>query len=73
LHDPTTDRCAEMIMKLEEDLFGFPTYPVDRVAKVTAGEPIAVSDLLANGDLPEKGGANSLTEILEARLVEMLR
>jgi len=72
LHDPTTDRCAEMIMKLEEDLFGFPTYPVDRIAKVTAGEPIAVSDLLANGDLPEKGGANSLIEILETRLVEML-
>lgn len=73
LHDPTIDRCAEMIMKLEEDLFGFPTYPVDRVTKVVAGEPIPVSDLLDSGGLPEKGGADPLTEMLEARLVEMLR
>ena len=30
--DPTPDRRAEMIMKLEEDLLGFPTYPVARSA-----------------------------------------
>lgn len=60
-------------MKLEEDLFGFPTYPVDRMAKVAAGEPIPVSDWQLAGELPEKGGANQLTGVLETRLVEMLR
>jgi 1-acyl-sn-glycerol-3-phosphate acyltransferase len=73
LGDPTTDRRAEMIMKLEEDLLGFPTYPVPRSAIVTAGEPIAVSDLLTNGGLPAKGGAEQLTELLEKRLGEMLK
>lgn len=71
--DPTLDRTAEMIMKLEEDLLGFPNYPVDRTAEVTAGEPIAVSDLLADGTLPAKAGAGLLTAMLEERLVGMLR
>lgn len=71
--DPTTDRRAEMIMKLEEDLLGFPTYPAARTAKVTAGEPIPVSDLLTNGDVPAKGGALQLTVLLEQRLGGMLK
>ncbi|HEX5791159.1 MAG TPA: 1-acyl-sn-glycerol-3-phosphate acyltransferase [Luteolibacter sp.] len=70
--DPTLDRTAEMIMKLEEDLLGFPTYPVDRRAHAAAGEPIAVSQLLADGTLPAKGGAVALTAMLEERLVKML-
>jgi 1-acyl-sn-glycerol-3-phosphate acyltransferase len=73
LGDPTTDRSAEMIMKLEEDLLGFPTYPVARSAYVTAGEPIPVSDMLVSNELPAKGGADQLTAILETRLGEMLR
>ncbi len=71
-HDPSLDRTAEMIMKLEEDLFGFPNYTVTRRAQGTAGEPIAVSQLLADGTLPAKGGASALTAILEERLVGML-
>jgi len=70
--DPSIDRTAEMIMKLEEDLFGHPSYPVERTAKVEAGEPIAVNELVKSGKLPPKGEANALTEMLEARLVEML-
>jgi hypothetical protein len=70
--NPTFDRPAEMIMKLEEDLLGFPLYPVSRTAQVTAGEPIAVSELLASGDVPAKGGALKLTEILETRLGALL-
>jgi 1-acyl-sn-glycerol-3-phosphate acyltransferase len=70
--DPATDRRAEMIMKLEEDLLGFPRYPVARTARVTAGEPIPVSDLLATGDLPAKG-ALQLTEMLEQRLGALLK
>lgn len=73
LGDPTTDRRAEMIMKLEEDLLGFPTYPVARTAKVSAGEPIPVSDLLASGGIPPKGGALQLTALLEKSLGDLLR
>lgn len=72
LVDPTTDRRAETIMKLEEDLLGFPSYPVGRTARVTAGEPIPVSDLLASGELPAKG-ALLLTELLEKKLADLLK
>lgn len=70
--EPTLDRRAEMIMKLEEDLFGYPTYPVARYARLTAAPPIDVSAMLASGELPAKGGAAQLTEMLEARLGAML-
>jgi 1-acyl-sn-glycerol-3-phosphate acyltransferase len=68
---PTNDRRAGMIMKLEEDLLGFPNYPVARSAHVTAGEPIPVSDLLASGELNPKA-ALPLTELLESRLSRLL-
>jgi 1-acyl-sn-glycerol-3-phosphate acyltransferase len=71
--DPTLDRRAEMVMKLEEDLLGFPNYPVARRARVTAGEPIPVSDLLNSGEIPAKGGALQLTDMLEQRLGALLR
>ena len=71
--DPTLDRRAEMIMKLEEDLLGFPIYPSARTARVTAGEPIPVSDMLDSGAVPAKGGALQLTGMLEKRLGELLR
>lgn len=72
LADPTLDRRAETILKLEEDLFGFPTYPVARTARVVAGEPIPVSEMLVSGSLPAKGGSLPLTELLEARLGGLL-
>ncbi|MCU0750920.1 MAG: 1-acyl-sn-glycerol-3-phosphate acyltransferase [Akkermansiaceae bacterium] len=68
---PTTDRRAGMIMKLEEDLLGFPNYPAPRTARVTAGEPIPVSDMLASGELNPKA-ALPLTELLEKRLSALL-
>ncbi len=70
--DPTTDRRAEMIMKLEEDLLGFPFYPVPRTVNVTAGKPISVSDLITSGAIPPKGGALALTAHLESDLGQML-
>ncbi len=69
---PSLDRRAETIMKLEEDLFGFPSYPAPRTARVVAGEPIRVSRMLAAGELPKKGGAAELTAMLEGKLVELL-
>lgn len=73
LADPTLDRRADTILKLEEDLLGFPTYPIPRTAHVTAGEPIPVSDKLASGEIPAKGGALQLTELLESRLSSLLQ
>jgi 1-acyl-sn-glycerol-3-phosphate acyltransferase len=73
LEDPTLDRRAETLLKLEEDIFGFPTYPIDRTARVTAGVPIPVSEMLTAGEIPAKGGALQLTELLEKRLGELLR
>ncbi|MDB6078210.1 MAG: 1-acyl-sn-glycerol-3-phosphate acyltransferase [Akkermansiaceae bacterium] len=70
--DPTLDRRAETLMKLEEDLFGFPTYPALRTAYLTAGEPIPVSRMLAENQLPAKGGAGELTVLLESRLNRLL-
>lgn len=68
LEDPTMDRRAETLLKLEEDLLGFPTYPTSRTAHVVAGEPIAVNEMLDSGELPAKGGSQLLTDLLERRL-----
>jgi 1-acyl-sn-glycerol-3-phosphate acyltransferase len=73
LAEQTLDRRAETIMKLEEDLLGFPNYPAPRTARVVAGEPIPVSGMLASGELPAKGGASTLTALLEERLGGLLR
>lgn len=70
--EPDIDRRAEMIMKLEEDLLGFPLYPVNRTARVAAGTPIPVSELLSSGEIPAKGGALKLTGILEKNLSALL-
>ena len=72
LAEQTLDRRAETIMKLEEDLLGFPNYPTPRTARVIAGEPIPVSRMLAAEELPAKGGATALTALLEARLGALL-
>ena len=72
LAERSLDRRAETIMKLEEDLLGFPTYPTPRTARVVAGEPIPVSKILAASELPAKGGAGELTALLEKRLVGLV-
>ena len=72
LAERTLDRRAETIMKLEEDLLGFPNYPAPRTARVTAGDPIPVSKMLAANELPTKGGAGELTRLLEDRLTVLL-
>lgn len=68
LEETTTDRRAETIMKLEEDILGECKYPTPRRAKVVAGDPIPVSELLASGELSAKGGARALTKRLEEEL-----
>ena len=70
--DPSLERRAETLLKLEEDLLGECRYEVWRTATVDAGEPFNVSAMLADGELPAKGGAGDLTRMLEERLGGML-
>jgi len=72
LANPSLDRRAETVLKLEEDLLGECRYEVWRSATAEAGEPINVSAMLASGELPPKGGAGPLTRMLEERLGGML-
>ncbi len=72
LENPSLDRRAETVMKLEEDLLGACQFPVHRSACVTAGEPINVSEWMPARGLTPKNGAGPLTELLEERLVAML-
>jgi 1-acyl-sn-glycerol-3-phosphate acyltransferase len=70
--DQTLDRRAEVILKLEEDLLDHPTYPVPRWVSVDCGDPVCVSDMLADGTLEGKGAALELTALLETKLGAML-
>lgn len=71
--DPDDHRIAETLMKLEEDLLGKATYPVNRSATIVFGEPIDATAMLKAGELPEKGGAPELTGLLEKKLSTMVR
>lgn len=72
LENPSLDRRAETVMKLEEDLLGACCYAARRTARVTAGEPVNVSERLRSGELSVKTGAGPLTDLLEQRLTAML-
>ncbi|NNM29410.1 MAG: hypothetical protein HKO57_07810, partial [Akkermansiaceae bacterium] len=71
LSDPSLDRRAETIMKLEEDLLGDCVYPAGRVASAVAGEPIPVSRMLAGGKITPKS-STELTALLEMELSALL-
>lgn len=73
LTNPTLDRRAETIMKLEEDLLGFPTYPTSRRVSVVADSPIRVTDLIELDDFDKKSASGFLTARLEERLRELIR
>lgn len=72
LADPSLDRRAETILKLEEDLLGFPNYPSPRTAEIVADEPIDVTSMMNSGELTKKEGPAKLTDILEERLITLI-
>ncbi len=67
--DPSIERIAETIDKLEEDLLGVKTATIrgSRKATVTLGEPIRVAS-----SRKEQGSAAELTQQLESRVQELL-
>lgn len=61
LENPSTDRIAETLLKLEEDVLGAGTYPAARSAHVQFGEPIDVAAFLEQRGLDSKSGVTPLT------------
>ncbi|MHC4991285.1 MAG: lysophospholipid acyltransferase family protein [Planctomycetota bacterium] len=71
--DPTVDRIAETIFKLEEDLLGETRYPAPRTAEVRFDEPIDVQRFLGERSLRPKTAVGPLTELLSERINAMLQ
>jgi len=69
---PGTDRMAETIMKLEEDLLGEAVYPTRRSAHVVFDDPIPVSGLVRDGVLAGRDASELLTRMLEDRISRRL-
>ncbi len=72
LQNPTADRIAETILKLEEDVLEKQNYPAPRQAKVGFGEPIDVRAFLRAEKLNFKTGARPMTELLRRRIQELM-
>lgn len=70
--NPSVGRIAETVLKLEEDLLGKARYPVARSVRVSFGEALDATALLAEGRIPEKHGEIELTALLEERLKALL-
>lgn len=69
---PTPNRIAETLLKLEEDVLGEGSYPVPQDAALRFGEPIDVATFLAERDLTIKTAVRPVTEHLSNRIQSML-
>jgi 1-acyl-sn-glycerol-3-phosphate acyltransferase len=70
--EPSVDRIAETIFKLEEDVFGKARYLGRRRAEVRFGEAIDIAQLLEEQDLTFKTGIGPLTKVIEERIMALL-
>jgi len=70
---PSTDRIAETILKMEEDVLMQGTYPSPQDAHVRFGEPIAVAEFMRERGLDQKTAAGPLTESLGDSIQTMLK
>lgn len=71
--NPTLDRIAETIFKLEEDVLEKPLYPAPRQAEVVFDEPVDVREFLRAGGWTAKTGVQAMTELLRQRIQSMMR
>jgi hypothetical protein len=62
--DPSVDRIAETIFKLEEDVLGQENYPVPRDVHVEFGEPIEVKSYINEHSYDVKSGVGPLTALM---------
>jgi len=66
--NPTVDRIAETLFKLEEDVLEMENYPAPRRAEVIFGEPIDVLHELQKWKLNTKTGVRPMTGLLRERI-----
>ncbi|HKX60897.1 MAG TPA: lysophospholipid acyltransferase family protein [Verrucomicrobiae bacterium] len=71
--NPTMDRVAETILKLEEDVLEQQNYPGPRRAEVGFGEPIDVGEFIQAGRLNFKTGVQPMTALLRQRIQELMK
>ena len=69
---PTVDRIAETIFKLEEDVVGKARYLGKRHAAVTFGEPIEIGAFLKANELNGKTAVQPLTQHIRERIQNLL-
>ena len=70
--EPSVNRIAETILKLEEDVLEEGTYPARMDASVRFGEPVDVAKFLEERNLDPKTGAPAATEYLGTQIQGML-
>ena len=71
LNNPSVDRLAETIFKLEEDVFGEGTYLGKRKARVQFDEPVDLNGFMRENELTEKSGVQPLTRLIEERITAL--
>ena len=69
---PTHNRIAETLLKLEEDVLGEGQYTASGEAYIKFDEPIAVDDFLARHSLDHKTAVSPLTQHVGERIQSML-
>ena len=70
--NPSIDRIAETIYKLEEDITGKGKYPGKRRAEVRFGEPVDTKAFLNERELNSKAGVGPLTELIRDRILGLM-
>ncbi|MDP6525185.1 MAG: 1-acyl-sn-glycerol-3-phosphate acyltransferase [Kiritimatiellia bacterium] len=70
--EPSFNRIAETILKLEEDVLEKGTYPAPMDANVRFGKPIDVAEFMKEHGLDVKSAVNPITRCLSERIQEML-
>jgi 1-acyl-sn-glycerol-3-phosphate acyltransferase len=70
--NPSIDRIAETILKLEEDILEKEIYPAPRQADITFGKPIDVADFLDTHHLNVKTGVGPMTELFRQRIQALM-
>ena len=69
---PSIDRIAETILKLEEDVLGQGTYPSPRDAVLRFGDPVDVNRFLEERSLDSKTGVSPITRHISEQIQSML-
>jgi len=70
--EPTVDRIAETIFKLEEDVLGVQRYPAPRHARVVFGEPIDIAAFMSARQLKPRAAVQPLTEQVRVAIEGLL-